>query len=565
MLRAMYSGIAGMKVNQEKLDVIGNNIANVGTTAFKTSRVRFQDMLSQSVNSAMAPSVNLGGVNASKVGLGVTVSGIDVITTQGNMQPTNRPLDVAIDGSGYFMVAKGPTQFGSTVQVNQQPGTHNITSDSLTKANMSIMYSRDGAFSLDDEGNLLNSDGYRILGYSLTNDNPLQDPTAKAPNNLSLQGFTFNFGAGAGVNGYKIELGTVSPDTVATANVDTTNKIITLNGDFSKATGITSDQAASAINKALSAAGIAETVTVAGKVTPLTTPPLSTTAFVSTTPAPTYTAGGYTFTIPTGANDLTGYSVEVGNISATATPQVTVDTKYNKIIIDGHYPYTTTSTDALGNTVTTTHTLQQAIDSALANKGITTTLTAAGADGYGTGIITAGTTDGGTPVQSIETDGVINFVDATKDMRSYDGTLKTLRIPDTVRVPGSNTYLKVTSFTIDKQGVITAKLENNTVAAIGQIATASFKNPGGLESIGGDLYSSSVNSGEATLRSGIGTTGEDNSAGYGDLLQNTLEASNVDLAEQFTDMIESSRAFQASSKMINTGDEILQDIINLKR
>jgi len=94
---------------------------------------------------------------------------------------------------------------------------------------------------------------------------------------------------------------------------------------------------------------------------------------------------------------------------------------------------------------------------------------------------------------------------------------------------------------------------------------ASFKNPAGLAKMGNNLYTASVNSGEATLRSGIGTLGEDNSQGYGDALQGMLEASNVDLAEQFTEMIITSRAFQAAGKMITTGDEILQDIINLKR
>ena len=106
MLRSLYSGISGMKVNQTKMDVIGNNISNVSTTAFKYSRTRFQDMLSQSVTDAMSPSTNLGGINPSQVGLGVKLAGIDTIVSQGNMQSTSRSLDVAIDGEGYFMVGK---------------------------------------------------------------------------------------------------------------------------------------------------------------------------------------------------------------------------------------------------------------------------------------------------------------------------------------------------------------------------------------------------------------------------------------------------------------------------
>ena len=139
MLRSLYSGISGMKVNQTKMDVIGNNISNVGTTAFKSSRARFQDMLSQSVTNAMSPSANLGGVNPSQVGLGVKLAGIDTIVSQGNMQSTSRSLDVALDGEGYFMVGKGPTSFqDNSIQVNHQPGTHNISNESLTNSRMQI-------------------------------------------------------------------------------------------------------------------------------------------------------------------------------------------------------------------------------------------------------------------------------------------------------------------------------------------------------------------------------------------------------------------------------------------
>jgi flagellar hook protein FlgE len=145
-------------------------------------------------------------------------------------------------------------------------------------------------------------------------------------------------------------------------------------------------------------------------------------------------------------------------------------------------------------------------------------------------------------------------------------------IPDKVLISGTAgapdaVYSKVKTFSISKEGLITAVLDSGKVAVLGQIATASFKNPAGLTKDGKNLYSGSSNSGDPTLRSGVGTaaTNEDNSAGYGDISQGMLEMSNVDLAQQFTDMIVTSRAFQASGKMITTGDEMLQDIINLKR
>ena len=141
MLRSLYSGVSGMRSNQTKMDVIGNNIANSSTTGFKAGRVRFQDMLSQTVANAQSPNAgSLGGVNAQQIGLGVKVGSIDTIMTGGVMQATNRNLDFAIEGEGFFILSQGGT-----------------TGTSL--------YSRDGAFYRDNGGNLVSSGGYRVMGY----------------------------------------------------------------------------------------------------------------------------------------------------------------------------------------------------------------------------------------------------------------------------------------------------------------------------------------------------------------------------------------------------------------
>ncbi len=144
MLRSLYSGVNGMKGFQTKMDVIANNIANVNTTAYKSSRVRFQDMLSQTMANAQSPSTNgLGGINGKQVGLGVKVGAIDMMMTDGALQPTNRGLDFAIEGEGFFAVS---------------PDTNGNTK----------YYTRDGAFFTDYEGNLVNSNGERVLGYIIT-------------------------------------------------------------------------------------------------------------------------------------------------------------------------------------------------------------------------------------------------------------------------------------------------------------------------------------------------------------------------------------------------------------
>ncbi|MBX4269227.1 flagellar hook-basal body complex protein [Clostridium estertheticum] len=336
MLRSLYAGISGMKVNQQKLDIIANNIANVGTTAFKSSRIRFQDMVSQSISDASASSINTGGVNGKQIGLGVQVAGIDTMVGQGMMQPTSRTLDVAMDGEGYLLVAKGAIDGKATTDITA--GT--TTSQTITTNTFNdISYTRDGALTLDDAGHLLTSDGQRVLGYAI--DKSLSYDTS---GKLTI---------------------TFSDANVATTSTSTTNELI-----------------------------------------PLTIPD----------------------TMP--------------------------------------------------------------------NKG---------------------------------------------------GTLQ-----------------RVKTYSIEKDGVIKAVLADGSVAAVGQIAMASFKNPAGLSKIGKNQYTSTSNSGQAVVRSGTGATA-DNSKGYGDMLSGMLEMSNVDLAEQFTDMIVASRAFQAMGKTITTGDEILQDIIGLKR
>lgn len=149
MLKSLYSGISGMKANQTKMDVIGNNIANVGTTAYKKSSVRFSDTLYQNQINSSGASVNYGGINPSQIGLGVKVAGISKTFSQGSLQTTGRSTDVAIDGDGFFVVAKG---------------------DPTDPTSVEYQYTRDGSFSIDEEGHLVTADGWRVMGKELDED-----------------------------------------------------------------------------------------------------------------------------------------------------------------------------------------------------------------------------------------------------------------------------------------------------------------------------------------------------------------------------------------------------------
>lgn len=346
MLRSMYSGISGMKANQTKLDVIGNNIANVSTTAFKASSARFTDMLYQNSSSATAPTTNKGGTNANQVGLGAKLASINKVISQGNALSTGRSLDVCVDGEGYLIVAGGNTSFGNGNTVDENGAYINVTN--------SINYTRDGNLTLDKDGNLLTANGLRVMGYLYT-------------------------------------------------DTETGNKSLDEDGK--------------------------------------------------------------------------AYYVD---------PDAKKD--------DG-----------------------------------------------------------------------TSRLEAVKD--GNDFCLTTLRIPTEVITsdPGVNPpeTQPVVSFSIGKDGLITAVLGNGSLTVLGQIATATFKNPEGLTDQGGNLLSLSANSGDAIIRNPSFGLDQDNTGGFGDLIQGCLEASNVDLTEQFTDMITATRAFQASSKMISTADEILQTITSL--
>ena len=141
MIRSIFSGVSGMRNHQTKMDVLGNNIANVNTVGFKYGRVQFSDQVSQLQLAATAPGGagnSRGGVNPKQVGLGSLVASIDTVHTQGNIQTTQKVTDLSIQGNGFFVLSDGPQRY----------------------------YTRNGAFDFDREGSLVNpSNGLHVMGY----------------------------------------------------------------------------------------------------------------------------------------------------------------------------------------------------------------------------------------------------------------------------------------------------------------------------------------------------------------------------------------------------------------
>jgi flagellar hook protein FlgE len=182
MLRSMYSGISGMKNFQTKLDVIGNNIANVNTYGFKKGRTTFKDLVSQQIAGASEPGGGRGGVNPKQVGLGSQLATIDTVHTQGSLQTTGRPLDLGISGDGFFRLGTGVLPVAPAI---------NFTSTDTT-------YTRAGNFYLDAQGYVVNGDGKYLLGNDGTNDTIIKIPTDAKSFSVGADG-TVNYIDNAGV------------------------------------------------------------------------------------------------------------------------------------------------------------------------------------------------------------------------------------------------------------------------------------------------------------------------------------------------------------------------------
>jgi flagellar hook protein FlgE len=160
MMRGMFSAISGLKVHQTMLDVTANNLANVNTVGFKSSRTTFKDSLTQLYRSGAASSSGQGGANAAQIGLGVAIGSIDNLMTTGSIQSTGNPLDVAIQGDGWFRVSNGTPTAGNVLSAGTTNGLAN--------------YTRAGDFTRNDAGYLVTQEGYYVMGST----KPLPDATA---------------------------------------------------------------------------------------------------------------------------------------------------------------------------------------------------------------------------------------------------------------------------------------------------------------------------------------------------------------------------------------------------
>ena len=176
MLKSMYSGVSGMRGFQTKLDVIGNNIANVNTTGFKSSRVMFKDIMSQTTAGVTAPTDDTGGVNSKQVGLGVSVGSIDTMHLAGSAQTTNNPTDLRLEGDGFFLVSLSEDQ---EVPYLTRAGDFHID------ANRRLVTS-DGLFVLDSGGEAITL-GDDVVAFSIGQDGTINQQMADGTMEAGVQ------------------------------------------------------------------------------------------------------------------------------------------------------------------------------------------------------------------------------------------------------------------------------------------------------------------------------------------------------------------------------------------
>ena len=475
MLRSLFSGVSGLKNHNTRMDVIGNNIANVNTTGFKASRVIFEDMLSQTSSGASSPRGNIGGTNPKQVGLGVATASIDLLFKDGSVQGTGKNTDLALSGDALFVVNRGSERF----------------------------YTRNGAFEFDADGNyVLPGSGLFVQGW-----------TAK-DGVLNTSGSTGNI---------TIESGK-SMVAAATKAATYTNN---LNGSTTRIAKL-----ANTASGIVSAPG---TIVTASSSDPVT-------ITMSDGTVTTVTEGkfevGHSLPVTTTVRmyDTLGTAHEIPiyfTLTKLGSGATTSDGNQWTVNVNGGDVTGNTATinEADGSTTTVTLTpvtLQFSTSGALISGGGTVTLTL---------------TNGSFGSQNVTLD--------LSAVTQYAGTSTIVGKAD------GNAAGTLSSLTFDNSGTITGTYSNGVRQVEAQVALAQFNNSTGLTKMDGSLYQESNNSGVANVKtaSDLGVT----------ITPSSLEMSNVDIADQFSDMIVTQRGFQSNSKIITVGDEMLETLINMKR
>lgn len=547
MLRSMYSAVSGLKTHQTRMDVIGNNIANVNTVAFKSSSVTFSDILYQTTSNASGANATTGtgGVNAKQIGLGTTAAATKVsITSAGASETTGNPFDIRLtdkNSTNFFIVNNG---------------SENV-------------FTRSGSFYVDGSGNLcMSSTGYTVMGWQVDettgeirkdtvsalrimqeknltsapeattqatiagvldeNDTDVKNDAGRVMNlnfydNLGYQ-YTAKFAIkSTGTDGkYTVEL---------TSVLDSNNQNIIKNLSKQEISQIFGDYQADATlgqyglskdyefknNKYVRKADNKE----------FTVDTTDNTLFEANDGSKVSITEIFSGITTTMANDIKNPASKTKVEFDTATGQATV--KGEKTSYDLVFDTSTGKFASIGGDTPSKMLNMSVLSSGLLNR------------------------NGNFQNITVDFSQCLNYENGGKSTIGADAGA-------TDGKTGKGRKLgAMTGISIDTSGRIYGTYDNGNTELLGQIAVAQFSNASGLEKVGESCYRTTLNSGEFD---GIGV---EISADGSSMTTGELEMSNVDLSSEFTSMITTQRGFQANSRVITTSDTLLEELVNLKR
>jgi len=554
---ALSAGVTGLQAHQKMLDIAGNNLANVNTTAFKSKRITFAELLSESIKKASQPTATVGGTNPQQMGSGVGIAGITPDMAQGNIVNTGNPLDMAIEGEGYFVLSDGSQQ----------------------------MYTRTGAFAVDADSHLVDpATGYMVQRFGTTGEaDGFQisgDSSIRVPYDATLPASATS----------KIRVqGNLSPDAMLeTTQTQTLQSCVTYTVSGVSPTGTTKlvdlDQFSG------TAATWSDTITISGTDkdgTPITSDTLdvdnTTTLQDVIDKFNSVFSGQATASLSQGKIVLTGassgYSKLNTNMSATGTDltmpgyfelsevggdevqevNITIyDSQGGSHVLSGAF-VRTDKTNVWDMVLTS---IDGDINSIGADNRRIEGIQFSGSDGSYKGITGTDSAtfkitfayDTSNP-QTISVDlGTINKFDGLTQFATGASGTSTAVIREQNGYESGN----LSSVSVNNEGVLIGAFSNGVKKDIATLQIALFQNTSGLESAGGGYFTPSANSGIAVATRGL-------AGGAGTIHGASLEKSNTDVASEFVTMIQAQNGFQANARTIRVANDILRELTNLIR
>ena len=580
---AMFTALTGLNANARSLDVIGNNIANVNTTAFKSSRMLFSTQFNLTNNVGTPPGEVNGGTNPYQIGLGVQTAGTQRNFNPGTIQPTGQSRDMAIDGDGFFVVRQG-----------------NQTS-----------YTRNGAFQRSSAGDLVTVTGARLMGYGIDEQFNV-DRGSMVPINIPLGSLTIaeattqvtfrgnlNAAGAVAAQGSRVNLGgapaqglvaiATAVPAPATGNVlEDTTRLVDIEDPLLVGTGTPLFTAGQTLQMRGAEKGGKTIPTVDFPITATTTVAefrtfIAESVGINTTVGanPDGLTPGVALDTTTGLFDIIGNTGTANDVQLDSTDMRLLDSSGQFV----RHPFSTEkTTDADGESVRTTYVVYDSLGSAV-EVDITAVLESRDSTGTTWRYFVDSADDAGTDLAiatgqlTFDTDGRLSTTSVPPVSIDRSGTGAASPLAFTMGFGGgaenvtsladdtstlAATYRDgspigtLSGFAVGSDGTIVGAFSNGLTRALGQVAIATFANPEGLVELGDSSFGPGANSGSAVIN-------QPGVLGSGLIVGGALELANVDIGEEFNKMISASTGYSASSRVIRTTDELMQQLLVLGR